>query len=505
MSAQISEFSIGEDKWFIPPNLDKDEPLRAILVLNSSFTGRLVDDPLYRDFALRAKVALGPGRSTEAAEIAKRPELANLPEILIACSNQGFALWNVAVRNPNHHVAVISYHGIKHYNDLVANQPTPDDLRYRIPTLHSTSGRNCFKDGKPATKENVEAVSTVNGIGGFWSTLMEQGTGHCAHSYESMELILLWLEEVVAQRVRGKVPADGKVSLSEIDLASSYIGSFKFVQGKDPDPSEIPAGENINDYKCINPSYFADSAIHPYQEKVESLGATNGREYVWLPSRRFAQGWLNYHRTGNIRGRKEVHTVDFLTYYPRLNDAVMPTAGGMVFDWGYHYAFLLGVQGLQNQYHQVRWKIKEGSTPPGIRILANGRLRGSTREASIGIHRFTLQANYQGKSYDSHNIVALRGVNTGLHPETEPQALIKSHRSGDKIDLSVPVTFVAGSNKPIGEVRWHSSIDGELGRGQDLTIEKMSNGQHLLSALVWNATDAERDCASILIEVSNGI
>jgi hypothetical protein len=241
------------------------------------------------------------------------------------------------------------------------------------------------------------------------------------------------------------------------------------------------------------PIWLDQTEIFPMEEVTS--GATN---FFWEPSRRSAERWLAYHRTGRADGRTNM----------TIERATANTSSGASH-----------VLGARNAVPPVQWSFVNRFNLPESTTI-------DSRYASSGQQVVSIEAPvntnfwYEIQAVDAVGQVAVYrdamgedrdGITRGLKAK-----IVSPPRSGISVPKGFPVTFrvlitdsvdgtdiLPGTDMP---PVWQSSLDGELGWGGELVLTNLSEGRHVIMARAYNSgPDDDDDVIYLDVTGTNGV
>ena len=487
-------------KLYIPESLKPGEKLRGYYRYIFNQSG---DSPVLREFAERAKFAIGPRIEPQGlrdiGDDWGHPELETIPTTYYGHSAGGIAPWWEAT-DPSRitgALALIAHHslvfeaaipmGVGWWGEVPGQtfkfkpHVEKEMARGELPVWSIVGARDQHQILTPL---NLQAAAAVSGLGWKWTFVQGHGEAHGSNHMEALKLQTLWLEDVADLRGAGEGP------LTPIDETECWVGYIELFQD-----------EWFDDFLTHHPAFrVAKVEAYPYAEapgkgvvKFEEQGRYGG--YVWLPSKRFAHAWVNYHRTASVDGDA---TPRILTdWWLSLTDTTQEGLG-----WVNHADFvtLLNLDKLGATEKDVRWELLE-PRPEAIDLAANGRL--TSKDLKQGVYRLRLRATVKDRTFEDDWYVGLRGA------EDDDALEFAVHWGAGRATAGKPFPIEWNASLPLGLLQWNSSIDGELGTAfGDLgtsgtaTLQDLTPGTHLITFLAYSAApETCRQATSFLLEV----
>jgi len=248
---------------------------------------------------------------------------------------------------------------------------------------------------------------------GNWTSHMEKGAAHTRGDNESRRFVRLWLEDVIDWRVPDVIPLDDYPVLNNAADTNGWFVNYDLIYNVDA----------------------ADQFINPVMYSAAELPGDPG-EYIWVPSRRVAEAFVNYTRRGNIEGSMEFR-IGGGTFI-RLSYPTNPTWIERYFE-------------SSNGDGDVVWSLASGSLPEGATLDSTlGRINTFTITSNcVGVHEFTIEAQDRyGKASRDYRLLIESDSNAN-----KPVAGIVSPTSGAVYTEGQTISFTGtGTDVQDGDV-----------------------------------------------------
>ncbi|MBD3243528.1 MAG: hypothetical protein GF331_23260 [Chitinivibrionales bacterium] len=500
----------SQHRVYVPLSLKRGEKVRAYY---RSVFSQFPDIPVLRDFAERARFAIGPAANEnvveEGADLAAlgtqygHPEFGTVPVVYYSHSAGAYNGWwgptNAALLHKT--LALIGHHSLmSHAISQEAADfpwwgviPEPPTLTIRPEVLgHDPRCREvpvwnlqgALDNHNTLHPLNLAASAMVSELGWPWTFTLGYGESHGSNDTEALKLQGLWLEAVADLRIE-----PGRDTLSDVNHEECWVGYIQMYQSTwFTDTRQSWVVEDIDVYP---------HASAPGSGVVDFADTGRYGGYVWLPSESFARAWKNYHLTGRVDG--DTTSGIRTSWWPTLEDLATGDLSFDAFDQsgGYYLALSMQLPG-----EDVTWEAVK--CPPEIIIDPQGRLK--TDNIDEGVFEVRLRATSAAGTWEDDWLFGLRGA---MNDEILRFAI---ETPPDTIATGASLSVNWESSHPLGLLQWHSSIDGDLGaelnnqglgpRGT-ITLDSLSPGTHLISLLAYSAAPTTRRRAlSFLVTVA---
>jgi hypothetical protein len=212
------------------------------------------------------KAVLSAAKKT--AELSGRAEIEQIPWVLTSHSIQGRTSQWMAYTHPDRVLAILDQHGrgaADCINSIPLNESTP---AITVPRLHvfAAIGDEFQNDIMEPLIRKVRLEAD-----GAWSACLRTTADHNDMSDQSY--VKIWMDEVLALRIPSNAVAPYKPA--DIEKEQSWYCDYK-----------MSIGEKTT---LTNPHIYSHDEI-----------SANRKSYVWLPSKRAAEAWMEYSNEGAL-------------------------------------------------------------------------------------------------------------------------------------------------------------------------------------------------------------
>ena len=447
-------------KSYMPDDLGTNR-VRGVITIEDETIGRGV--PEWRGFSYRSRCIVAGGNSD--VILSNMATESGHPEVEFSGRNHdSHSTGAIGVSNgaadSNRTICVMAYHS--QWSRYRAMEYWDAGIGVtRIPMIIPCGA---FDDNSHVCESGVRYMRRYGR--GNWTALMEKGASHTRWDDESRQFVRLWLEDVIDWRVPDDIPLDDYPVLKNTSDTNGWFVNYDLIYDSLSGPDRFE-----------NPVMYSAADLPGYPG-----------EYVWVPSRRVAEAFVNYKRRGNIEGNMEFQIAG---------------AGFKVSSFPSKTRWVSKRFESSNGDGNTVWSLVSGSLPEGATVNSKlGRIDTfSITNNSVGVHEFTIEARDKyGKA--SRDIRLLIQSDNNAH---DPVAGIVSPASGAVYTEGQPVTFTGtGTDIENGNIVsnavWYSSIDQDIGRGGSLVVDNLSTGRHVVTLTVFD-DEAAYDYETIYFDV----
>ncbi len=307
---------------WVPETISAEDKVRAVLCSVDYQAGtNLYEDEGWRDLAAKLKcvqlrydmAVKREGRThrlptekfatdlikdalSHFAKEIKHPELKHSAMLLTGLSQSAGQCLRFAMHMPDRVIGAVPFH--------TSNRNTNVDKSsiWSIPFLFPLGEKDMLT---LTAYRNILEAREHNAL---WAALIQPEIPH--HQLGNQDVILMWVEEIIEQRVPMQIPAGGPVKLKPIEEESGWLGVLNTRAGL------VAHGSNV----------------YAYGKQPNNVNPERGH---WLPSKKVAKAWAKYCLAGSVdkhEEREEIAAKAIRAKKPVIVDSKLDEWGKLPFE-----------------------------------------------------------------------------------------------------------------------------------------------------------------------------